>query len=235
MDQTPDSAIIHYETAAGRFQADGRLRDRHRAVPGPAPRRGAQAVLARQAAGHPPAPLRRLGQDLLPVPATASGRPRTGIVGGGTVTDLPIRNLYYTGLRPRDRPRHPAGQLHLVRGRPALGLALAGGPDRPGARGRGADPSRRSARRVRGRAPSKMWHDDEFAGGRLRPLRPRPADAAVRRRSSRRRAGSTSPASTPRSTHAWIQGAIESGLRAAWQIRDRLDFLTIPWRRANLL
>ena len=68
----------------------GGLRDHHDAVPGAPPRRAAEAVLARQAARHPPAALRRLGQDPFSVPAAFLGRGR--------------RHL---GRRNDHRPAHP--------------------------------------------------------------------------------------------------------------------------------
>ena len=91
---------------------ESRLRHDHRAVPGAAPRGGAHAVLASQAARHPPAPLRRVGEDVPPVPAAVLGgrrrhrrrrhrhRPRDA----QRVLPRP---------RPRHRPRRRARELHV--------------------------------------------------------------------------------------------------------------------------
>ena len=100
IDQSEHDVTVHYQTAAGRLQVDGRLRDHHRAVPGAAPRRGAEAVLAAQAARDPPAALRRLGQDPPPVPAP--------VLGGGR------RHLR---RRHGHRPRRPQRLLPRPRAR----------------------------------------------------------------------------------------------------------------------
>ena len=50
-----------------------------------------------------------------------------GISGGGTVTDMPIRNLYYTDWQ-RDWTRRAARQLYLVGGRATLGVAHTARP-----------------------------------------------------------------------------------------------------------
>ena len=52
---------------------DRRPRPRHGALRRPAARRDPEAVLPRQAAGHPPAALRRLGEDPPPVPPAVLG------------------------------------------------------------------------------------------------------------------------------------------------------------------
>ena len=116
-----------------------------------------------QTARHPPAALRRLGQDPPPVPpAVLGGRRRHLRRRHGHRPADPHRLL--PRPRPRDRPRRPPRQLHLVGRRPALGLARSRRPHHPGAR----EPRRRSTRRSSTSsksAPRKMWHDDEFAGG----------------------------------------------------------------------
>ena len=73
IDQSDDDVTVHCRNAGNRFAVDRRLRGAHRAVPGAAPRRGAHAVLAAQAARHPPAPLRRVGEGVPAVPAAVLG------------------------------------------------------------------------------------------------------------------------------------------------------------------
>ena len=61
---------------------DRRLRDLRDPVLGPAPRRRAEAVLAREAAGDPAAQLLGVDEDPLPGRASGSGRPTTGSSAG---------------------------------------------------------------------------------------------------------------------------------------------------------
>ena len=148
-----------------------------------------------------------------------------GIIGGGTVTDLAVRNVYYPDHGRDDRPRRDARQLHVGRGRAALGLALAGGPHRAGARGRRPASTRRrptssrSARRRCGTTTSS------------RAARSRCSIPASRRCSTRRSCapeGRIHFAGEHASlAHAWIQGAIESGLRAAAEIHEQRASATL--------
>ena len=143
LDQDERSATVHYQTPAGRFRETGDHVLVTVPVRRPAARRDAEAVLAREAARHPAAPLRRLGEDPLPVPPALLGGGRRASAAAGTVTDLPIRALYYPDHGRETGPRRPAGELHVVGGRAALGLARAGRPDRPGARERRRSSTRR--------------------------------------------------------------------------------------------
>ena len=67
---------------------------------------------------------------------------------------------------------------------------------------------------------SKMWHDDEFAGGAFALFDPGQQtllyEAIVAPEGRIHFAGEHASLS-----HAWIQGAIESGVRAAAEVHDR--------------
>ena len=86
---------VHYKTESGRFSVRGDYAIC--TVPFSVLRtiEVAAAVLARQAAGDPPAQLPRLDQDPVPGPATGSGRTTTASSAAATVTDLPIRRMNY--------------------------------------------------------------------------------------------------------------------------------------------
>ena len=142
-----------------------------------------------------------------------------GIVGGGIGHRPRGAQRLLPRPRSRDRPRRDARQLHVGRGRAAVGFAVARGPDRPGARGRLPHPSA-GDRRVRGRARRRCGTTTSSPAARSRCSTP----------DSRR--CSTRPSSQPEGrihfagehaslAHAWIQGAIESGVRAAAEIHER--------------
>ena len=121
------------------------------------------------------------------------------------------------GSRARDRPRDPARELHLVGGRPALGLAR-------GRRGQLAQ----ALERVRRHPPAgdagvrggRLVHvaPRRVRRGRVRPLRSGPADAPLRSDRPTRGAEDPCRGRARLAHHAWIQGAIESALRAALAI-----------------
>ena len=137
----------------------------------------------------------------------ASGSATDGIVGGTTVTDLPIRRICYPSLSdPGDERGTLLAVVHLGAGRAALGRDGRRDADRAGARGRRPDPPR-DHDRVRGRRHPRLVRRPLRARG-LRAVRARAADATCRTRSSRPRAASTSPASTPPCT--------TPGSRAPW-------------------
>ena len=218
IDQSPDSAIIHYETSAGRFQADAG----YAIITAPFPALRHVEVLkpfsrAKQRA------IRQLHYD-----ASAKVFLQTrdrfwetddGIVGGGTVTDLPIRNLYYTdygketgrgillasytwsedaqrwgSLSPENRIIQALEDVEQIH--PQIRASFEAGA-------------------------SKMWHDDEFAGGAFALFDPGQQtllyDEIISPEGRIYFAGEHASL-----YHAWIQGAIESGLRAAIAIH-RLD------------
>lgn len=141
-----------------------------------------------------------------------------GIFGGGTITDLPIRNLYYpdhgreTGrgvllasytwsedaqrwgsLSPADRIEQALENVALIH--PQVLEEFEAGA-------------------------SWMWHDDEFAGGAFALFDPGQQtllhDSIVAPEGRIHFAGEHTSL-----CHAWIQGAIESGLRAAYEISAR--------------
>jgi monoamine oxidase len=141
-----------------------------------------------------------------------------GIVGGGSVTDLPIRAVYY--------PDH-----HRDTGR---GVLLASYTWNEDAQRWGALPPADRLREalehlaaLHPQAPvafeagaSVTWHDDPFAGGAFALFDPgqrsRLHDIFVRPEGRIYFAGEHTALA-----HAWIQGAIESGLRAAIQVHHR--------------
>ena len=143
-----------------------------------------------------------------------------GIFGGGSVSDLPIRATYYpdhgreTGrgvmlasytwsedaqrwgsLSPSDRITEALEDVAQIH--PQVAVEFEAGA-------------------------SHMWHDDEYAGGAFALFDPgqqtllQPAIVAPEGRIYF--AGEHTSLA-----HAWIQGAIESGLRAAWQIHSLDD------------
>lgn len=138
-----------------------------------------------------------------------------GIFGGGSVTDLAVRNIYYpdhgreTGrgvllasytwsedaqrwgsLAPTDRVTQALENLSVIH--PQASAEFETGA-------------------------SKMWHDDEWAGGAFALFEPQQqtllhADAMAPEGRIHFAGEHTSLG------HAWIQGAIESGLRAAGEV-----------------
>jgi monoamine oxidase len=140
-----------------------------------------------------------------------------GIFGGGTISDLPIRNTYYpdhgreTGrgvllvsytwsedaqrwgsLSPNDRISQALENLNLIHPQAAAEFEVGA---------------------------SKMWHDDEFAGGAFALFDPGQQlllhDHIIEPEGRIHFAGEHASLG-----HAWIQGAIESGLRAAHEVHD---------------
>jgi monoamine oxidase len=138
-----------------------------------------------------------------------------GIVGGGSVTDLPVRNVYY--------PEH---------GRETgRGVLLASYTWSEDAQRWGSLPEEaRIAQALENvscihpqvtdefeAGASKMWHDDEFAGGAFALFDP--GQQTLLHRHIVAPEGRIHFAGEHASLHhAWIQGAIESGLRAAYDI-----------------
>lgn len=143
-----------------------------------------------------------------------------GIFGGGSVTDLPIRNVYYpeqgreTGrgvllasytwsedaqrwgsLSPADRIVEAVEQLAHIH--PQIEAEFETGA-------------------------SWMWHDDEFAGGAFALFDPGQQtllhEAIVAPEGRFHFAGEHASLA-----HAWIQGSIESGLRAAKEVAERVS------------
>lgn len=138
-----------------------------------------------------------------------------GIFGGGSVTDLPIRAVYY--------PDH-----HRETGRGVLLASYTWNEDAQ--RWGSLAPADRVAlalenlAQLHPQAPAEfevgtsyMWHADEFAGGAFALFDPgqqvRLHDIVVQPEGRIHFAGEHTSLA-----HAWLQGAIESGLRAAIQI-----------------
>jgi monoamine oxidase len=140
-----------------------------------------------------------------------------GIYGGGSVTDLAIRNVYY--------PDHGR--------QTGRGVVLASYTWSEDAQRWGSlTPDDRISQALENlavlhpQAPhefecgaSKMWHDDEFAGGAFALFDPEQQsllyDAIIAPEGRIYFAGEHASLE-----HAWIQGAIESGLRAAAEIHQ---------------
>jgi monoamine oxidase len=141
-----------------------------------------------------------------------------GIVGGGSVTDLAVRNVYY--------PDH--GQST---GRGVMLASYTWGEDAQ--RWGSLSPEDRIVQavedvsRIHPQATddfevgaSKMWHDDEFAGGAFALFDPGQQTLlyqAICAPEGRVHFGGEHASLA----HAWIQGAIESGLRAAAEIHEQ--------------
>ena len=140
-----------------------------------------------------------------------------GIIGGGTVTDLAVRNLYY--------PDHGRDT-----GRGVMLASYTWGEDAQ--RWGSLSPDDRIVQaledvtRIHPQAldefevgASKMWHDDEFAGGAFALFDP--GQQTLLYESIIAPEGRIHFAGEHASlAHAWIQGAIESGLRAAAEVHQ---------------
>jgi monoamine oxidase len=211
IDQTPDSAIIHYETSAGRFQAEAD----YAIITAPFPALRHVEVLkpfsrAKQRA------IRQLHYD-----ASAKVFLQTrdrfwetddGIFGGGTVTDLPIRNLYYT-----DYGKETGRGIMLASYTWSEDAQRWGSLSPENRIIQALEDVEQIHRQIRGSfeaGASKMWHDDEFAGGAFALFDPGQQtllyDEIISPEGRIYFAGEHASL-----YHAWIQGAIESGLRAA--------------------
>ncbi len=216
IDQTPEQVIVHYQTRSGRFEARGdyalsrshsrfyamwrcssRSRDRSSAP-------SASCIMT-----LPPRSFSR--------PAAASGKTEDGIHGGGTVTDLAIRNLYYT-----DYGRETGRGILLV------SYTWSEDAQRWGS----LLPHERIEQALENVAvihpqireefetgASHMWHDDPFAGGAFALFDP--GQQTLLHEEIVKPEGRIHFAGEHASLyHAWIQGAFESGLRAAIAIHQ---------------
>ncbi len=214
IEQTQDEVVVHYRTAAGRFAA-----------------RAGQAVVTlptpvlRHIEFLPPlsrAKMRAIRQLHYDASAKIFVQCRRrfweedeGIYGGGTVTDLAVRNIYY--------PEHGRDT-----GRGVLLASYTWSEDAQ--RWGSLSPSERVEQALEDVAKihpavrhefeagaSKMWHDDEFAGGAFALFDPGQQtllhDAVKAPEGRLHFAGEHTSLA-----HAWIQGAIESGLRAAREV-----------------
>jgi monoamine oxidase len=216
IDQSPDDVTIHYQTHAGKFEEKGDYAIltipfpvmRHVEVLKPFTRSKQRAI--RQL--HYDASAKILFQC-----KRRFWEEDDGIFGGGTMTDLPIRNLYYpdhgreTGrgvilasytwsedaqrwgsLKPDDRIIQALDDVAEIH--PQITKEFEVGA-------------------------SWMWHDDEFAGGAFALFDPGQHtllhDEIVKPEGRIHFAGEHASL-----YHAWIQGAFESGLRAAIAIHQ---------------
>ena len=216
MDQSPDNVTIHYQTLAGKFSETGDYAIitvpfpvlRHVEVLKPFMRAKQRAI--RQL--HYDASAKILFQC-----KRRFWEEDDGIFGGGTLTDLPIRNLYYpdhgreTGrgiilasytwsedaqrwgsLKPDDRIIQALDDVAEIH--PQVTKEFEVGT-------------------------SWMWHDDEFAGGAFALFDP--GQQTLLHEEIVKPEGRIHFAGEHASLyHAWIQGAIESGLREAVAIHQ---------------
>jgi monoamine oxidase len=217
LDQSTDDVTVHYRTGAGRFAVTGDFAIvtapfpvlRHVEVLSPFSRAKQRAI--RQLHYDASAKVflqfrRRFWED------------DDEIFGGGSVTDLAVRNVYY--------PDHGRDT-----GRGVVLASYTWGEDAQ--RWGSLTPEDRLVQaledvtRIHPRAAedyevgaSKMWHDDEFAGGAFALFDPGQQtllfDAICAPEGRIHFAGEHASLA-----HAWIQGAIESGLRAAAEVHDR--------------
>ena len=216
IDQTPDEVVIHYQTRSGRFEARGDCAIitvpfpvlRHVEVLKPFSRAKQRAI--RQL--HYDASAKIFFQTRRRFWETDEG-----IYGGGTVTDLAIRNLYYTDYGKET-------------GRGILLVSYTWSEDAQ--RWGSLLPHERIAQALENVAvihpqirdefetgASHMWHDDPYAGGAFALFDPGQQtllhDEIVTPEGRIHFAGEHASL-----YHAWIQGAFESGLRAAIAIHQ---------------
>jgi monoamine oxidase len=215
IDQSPEKVTVHYQNAGGRFQVSGNYAIltlpfpvlRHIEVLQPFSRSKQRAI-------------RQLHYDAsakIFIQFRKRFWEEEGIFGGGSVTDLAIRNIFYpehgreTGrgvvlasytwaedaqrwgsLSPNDRVHQALEDLAKVHPQ-ALEAYECGA--------------------------SKMWHDDDFAGGAFALFDPGQQtqlhEHIIAPEGRIHFAGEHASLA-----HAWIQGAIESGLRAAFEIHQ---------------
>lgn len=216
IDQTPEEAVIHYQTAAGRFES----RADYAIITVPFPVLRHVEVLkpfsrAKQRA------IRQLHYDASAKIFFQSRRrfweTDEGIFGGGTVTDLAIRNLFYTSYG-RDTGR---------------GILLASYTWSEDAQRWGSlSPHERIQQALENVAiihpqikdefetgASHMWHDDPNAGGAFALFDP--GQQILLYNDIVKPEGRIHFAGEHASLHhAWIQGAFESGLRAALAVHQ---------------
>ena len=217
IEQSADGVTVHYKTAGNRFSVTRRLRDLRAPFLGPAEHRGQARLLARQAEGHPRAQLQRLDEDPVPDAAPVLGDGTDGIVGGTTATDLPIRRIVLpVVLRPERGARHAARVLHVGPGRAAVGAM--GDED-------AVEQALEDVAKIHPRSSTSS------RSAHIALLVQRPVRAAARSRCSspeqetRLQPDITAPEGRIHFAgehtslyHAWIQGALESGIRAATEI-----------------
>jgi monoamine oxidase len=217
IDQTPDEVVLHLRTVGGREEVRGDYAIL--AVPTTVFR---HVEVLKPFAHAKQRAIRQLHYDASAKIFFQFGRrfweTDDGIYGGGSITDLAVRNVFYpehgreTGrgvvlasytwgedaqrwgsLAPDDRLQQALENVTAIH--PQAQEAFEGGY-------------------------SKMWHDDEFAGGAFALFDPGQQtllhDHLIASEGRVHFAGEHASLG-----HAWIQGAIESGLRAAEEIHKR--------------
>lgn len=214
VDQTHDGVTIHYHTGAGRMRVTGD----HAIIAVPFP------VLRHVEMRKPLSLAKRRAIRQLHYDASAKilfqcrrrfWEEDDGIVGGGSVTDLAVRNIYY-----------PEQGRETGRGILLASYTWAEDAQRWGS----LSPEERIVQALENVAAihpqvrdefeigvSKMWHDDPYAGGAFALFEPNQQkllyDHIIAPEGRLHFAGEHASL-----RHAWIQGAIESGLRAAAEI-----------------
>jgi monoamine oxidase len=214
LEQDPDGVTVHFQTAAGRLRVTGD----YAIVTVPfSVLRHVEAAPALSRAKQ--RTIRQLAYDaaakIFLQCRTRFWETVDGITGGATVTDLPVRTLYY--------PEHGR---ETGRGVLLASYTFAEDAQRWGS----LAPAERVAQalenvaQIHPEAPtefevgaSKIWHDDEYACGAFAlfyPGQERALHQAIAAPEGRIHfAGEHTSL-----THGWIQGAIESGLRAAGEV-----------------
>ena len=214
IDQTADSVCVHYQTATGRMRAHAD----HAIIAVPFP------VLRHVEMLKPMSMNKRRAIRQLHYDASAKilfqcrrrfWEEDDGIFGGGTVTDLAIRNIFY-----------PESGRETGRGILLASYTWSEDAQRWGS----LSNEERIVQALENVAvihpqiktefevgASKSWHDDPFAGGAFALFEPRQQkllyDHIIAPEGRVHFAGEHASLH-----HAWIQGAIESGLRSASEI-----------------
>jgi monoamine oxidase len=216
MDQSPDNVTIHYQTATGRFQESGD----YAIITAPFP------VLRHIEALKPFKRTKQRAIRELHYDASAKilfqcrrrfWEEDEGIFGGGTITDLPVRNIYYP-----DHGRETGRGVMLASytwSEDAQRWGSLSHPDR-------IEQALEDIAQIHPQVlqefevgASHMWHDDEFAGGAFALFDPGQQTQLYEEIIAPE--GRIYFAGEHTSLHhAWIQGAIESGLRAAKDINQ---------------
>ncbi len=219
LEQSPAAAAVHYQTRAGTFKETGA----HVILTVPFP--VLRHVEALPAFSHrKQRAIRQLNYD-------ASGKiffqcrrrfweEDDGIFGGGTLTDRPVRNIYY--------PEHGRET-----GRGVLVASYTWAQDAE--RWQSLSEEDRITQALENVAEvhpqvrqefevgfSHMWHDDEFACGAFALFEPEQEtllhEAIIQPEGRVHFAGEHAALS-----HRWVQGAVESGLRTALEVHDAVD------------
>ncbi len=216
LDQSPEEVTIHYKTRAGRFSEKGD----YAILTLPFPVMRHIEILKPFSAAKQRA-IRQVHYDASTKVLLQTRRrfweEDEGIFGAGTVTDLAIRNLYY-----------PDHGRETGRGVLLASYTWAEDAQRWGS----LSPEGRIEQAIEDVAKihpqivkefevgaSKVWHDDEFAGGAFALFEPgqftRLYKAICQNEGRVYFAGEHASV-----YHRWIQGAIESGLRVANEIHQ---------------